>query len=105
MTLEMALGMTSGQANSTGWRGTNQGTQMKTQSWGGTNSSGFSALPGGYRNYGNGFFDNQGNDGAWWSSSPSGTNAWGRYLYSGFSSVGRSFTNARYGFSVRCVRD
>jgi uncharacterized protein (TIGR02145 family) len=105
MTLEMALGMTSSQANSTGWRGTDQGTQMKTTSWGGTNSSGFSALPGGYRNNDYGNFSNQGNYGAWWSSSPGGTYAWNRILYSSYSSVYRDTNDSRYGFSVRCVRD
>jgi uncharacterized protein (TIGR02145 family) len=115
MTLEMALGMTSSQANSTGWRGTDEGTQMKTSSWGGTNSSGFSALPGGYRTIGDGSFISQGNDwsfisqgndGSWWSSSPgSFTYAWFRYLHSGYSSVVRFSYNPRLGFSVRCVQD
>jgi uncharacterized protein (TIGR02145 family) len=105
MTLEMALGMTSSQANSTGWRGTDQGTQKKTSSWRGTNSSGFSALPGGYRRSDNGHFDSQGNGGYWWSSSPGGTNAWARSLGSASSSVYRDYASARNGISVRCVRD
>ena len=54
MTLEMALGMSESEANDTGWRGTDQGTQMKSSpsddpSWNGTNTSGFSALAGGSR--------------------------------------------------------
>jgi uncharacterized protein (TIGR02145 family) len=105
MTLEMALGMTSSQANSTGHRGTDQGTQMKTSSWGGTNSSGFSALPGGYRSYDSGNFSSQGTNGYWWSSSRNGTYAWIRYLYSGSSNVFRNYYDARRGLSVRCVRD
>jgi uncharacterized protein (TIGR02145 family) len=105
MTLEMALGMTSSEANVIGWRGTDQGTQMKTQSWGGTNSSGFSALPGGHRDFGNGYFSHQGDYGHWWSSSPDGTFAWFRNLYSGNSNVDRYSYYSRYGFSVRCVRD
>jgi uncharacterized protein (TIGR02145 family) len=86
------------------------GTALKsspsdTPAWDGDNSSGFSALPGGYR-YGDlGFFLNQGNYGHWWSSSPSEAGAWYRYLYSGSSTVLRSSDYARYGFSVRCVRD
>ncbi len=44
-TLEMALGMTQVQADLTGWRGTDQGTQLKS---GGT--SGFQALLAGFRN-------------------------------------------------------
>jgi uncharacterized protein (TIGR02145 family) len=105
MTLEMALGMTSSQANSTGWRGTDQGAQMKTPSWGGTNSSGFSVLPGGYRDPVSGNFSDQGNAGNWWSSSPEGIGAWFRYLNSGSSRVHRTSYPARFGFSVRCVRD
>jgi uncharacterized protein (TIGR02145 family) len=105
MTLEMALGMTSSQANSTGWRGTDQGTQMKTSSWGGTNSSGFSALPGGHRNAGDGHFNGQGDDGSWWSSSPNGADAWSRYLILSYSNVYRYANYTRGGFYVRCVRD
>ena len=73
--------------------------------WNGTNSSGFSALPGGFRNDANGNFGSQGNYGLWWSSSPYGTFAWNRYLASGHSYVDRSSYDTRYGFSVRCVRD
>ena len=73
--------------------------------WDGTNSSGFSALPGGARDYVNGAFYGQGDCGYWWSSSPSGAYAWYRYLDSGYSNVPRNYFNSRYGFSVRCVRD
>jgi len=83
------------------------GTALKADSpaWDGTNSSGFSALPGGDLNYDDGSFYNQGVFGNWWSSSPNGTYAWGRYLYPGLSNVGRYNDYARYGFSVRCVLD
>ena len=75
-----------------------------TPSWNGTNSSGFSALPGGYRNV-NGNFYNVGNYGYWWSASPNGDDAWYRYLP---SVSGYSYRNGgilRNGVSVRCVRD
>jgi uncharacterized protein (TIGR02145 family) len=86
------------------------GTALKsspsdTPAWDGDNSSGFSALPGGFRYYGAGYFSGQGYYGYWWSSSPSGTDAWARYLGSGGSDVFRDDPNARYGCSVRCVRD
>jgi uncharacterized protein (TIGR02145 family) len=86
------------------------GNAMKsTTGWpsgdGGTNSSGFSALPGGLRYFDNGNFYFQGTNGYWWSSSPSGTNAWWRNLLSGHSNVLRNDYYPRNGFSVRCVRD
>ncbi len=82
------------------------GKKMKSTAWDGTNSSGFSALPGGYRYYNSGVFLNVGNDGFWWSSSADGTySAWYRSLYSGYASVYRSNYHRRSGFSVRCVRD
>jgi uncharacterized protein (TIGR02145 family) len=87
------------------------GTALKSSAsdsppWDGTNTSGFSALPGGFRDYPNGSFYDLGDYGDWWSSSPSGSGAWFRYLYSGFSNVYRaSYGTVRYGFSVRCLRD
>jgi uncharacterized protein (TIGR02145 family) len=111
MTMEMALGMSESEANSTGWRGTDQGTQMKTTyGWNGggngTNSSGFSGLPGGFR-VNLGFFDLAGDLGSWWSSSPSGSgsHAWSRFLSNDYEGVYRSSFSRRGGFSVRCVRD
>ena len=65
MTMEMALGMSESEANDTGYRGTDQGTQLKTTyGWdgiNGTNSSGFSGLPGGWRHSEGGHWDWQ-----WW---------------------------------------
>jgi len=83
------------------------GTALKAPSpaWNGTNSSGFSALPGGVRNYGSGTFYAQGGNGLWWSLSPIGTDAWSRLLSSDQSSVVRSSNSTRNGYSVRCVRD
>ena len=53
--VEMALGMSESEASLTSWRGTDQGTQMKTDyGWNNgndTNSSGFSGLPGGFRTF------------------------------------------------------
>jgi uncharacterized protein (TIGR02145 family) len=71
---------------------------------GATNSSGFSAGPGGLR-YFNGFLNSVGNDGFWWSSSLSGTNAWYRYLNYYTGNINRDTTNHTSGFSVRCLRD
>ena len=109
MTMEMALGMSEAEANDTGWRGSDQGTQMKTDyGWGdsgnGTNSSGFSGLPGGLR-YISGSFGNPGVLGGWWSSSPVGSDAWLRHLTSLNVNVNRYNDYRRVGWSVRCVRD
>jgi len=86
------------------------GDKMKSKSgWegngNGTNSSGFSGLPGGYRYY-NGAFNAIGSLGYWWSSTEDDTsNAWFRGLgyYSGY--VSRVSYYKRDGFSVRCLRD
>jgi len=109
MTMEMALGMSEADANDTGWRGTDQGAQMKTDyGWhdggNGTNASGFSGQPGGSRGS-DGSFYNAGLNGRGWSSSPIGSNAWYRYLKFEFDHVGRIDGDLHYGFSVRCVRD
>jgi uncharacterized protein (TIGR02145 family) len=69
------------------------------------NSSGFSALPGGYR-YLNGYFGTQGNNGYWWSATELGaTFAWGHYLNSGYGSLGRFSYDKSCGFSIRLVMD
>lgn len=70
----------------------------------GTNSSGFSGLPGGFR-FDNGNFGNAGNLGNWWSSSPNGSNAWLRYLLNSAEDVVRTFSTPQFGFSVRCIKD
>jgi uncharacterized protein (TIGR02145 family) len=71
----------------------------------GTNSSGFTGLPGGYRPS-NGDFRFVGNDGGWWSASESsGTAAWDRELASSYSSLYRSNPTKNNGLSVRCVKD
>ena len=85
------------------------GGQMKTDyGWynggNGTNSSGFSGLPGGYRHY-NGNFYSAGYSGNWRSSSPDGSIAWSRNLSYHSEFVDRFNGNQRNGFSVRCVRD
>ncbi|MDD4500461.1 MAG: FISUMP domain-containing protein [Bacteroidales bacterium] len=69
------------------------------------NKSGFSALPGGYRNLLGGF-NTIGILGYWWSSAENYTNnAWYRNLYSNYSGVYRYDTNKDFGLSVRCLRD
>lgn len=108
--LEMALGMTQAQADATDRRGTDQGTQMKsTSGWhnngNGTNTSGFSALPGGCLSHDGGFY-NIGPYGYWWSATEYSTaNAWFRALGFDGGSIDRRIFGKEYGLSVRCVRD
>lgn len=72
---------------------------------GANNSSGFSGLPGGYRNF-SGAFTNIGSNGYWWSATESSTPyAWLRTLYSGSSGVSRYDDGKQNGFSVRCLRN
>jgi len=91
-----ALKSTAMQPTPGGWNSPNTGA---------TNSSGFTALPGGLRYY-DGGFGNMTYDGCWWSSSvSSGSNAWNRFLNYGSSYVNRFNYYRTYGFSVRCCRD
>jgi uncharacterized protein (TIGR02145 family) len=86
------------------------GTKMKsTSGWynngNGTNSSGFSGLPGGLRGS-NGTFMNVDAFGYWWSSTEITTSkAWSREMYYESGSLDRDDAAKRDGFSVRCLRD
>jgi len=111
--LEMNLGMSQAQADTTGWRGTDEGGKLKeagTTHWdtpngGATNGSGFTALPGGYRDT-NGGFNYIGYDALFWSSTEhDSSNAWYRLLNYYSSQVSRYYYDKRSGYSVRCVRD
>jgi uncharacterized protein (TIGR02145 family) len=89
------------------------GTKMKTTAlWNnsnGTNTSGFSATPGGYR-YPLGTFDAFGLDASWWSSTPSiaDTTIYA-YTLSLYSTSPFTYLNGNihksYGLSIRCVKD
>ena len=71
-----------------------------------TNSSGFTGLPGGYRDDYGTFFVSVGSIGYWWSSSVySATDAWFRTLYFSTSDAGRGGNYKELGLSVRCLRD
>jgi uncharacterized protein (TIGR02145 family) len=73
--------------------------------WNGTNESGFSGLPGGYRDF-FGSFDSIGGYAKWWSASEclSG-GAYYRHLYYGNDFLPRHSTDLTEGFSVRCLKD
>jgi len=75
----------------------------------GTNSSNFTALPGGYRDIYNGTFVQIIQMGYWWTNTTDlyngATLVWGHHLEYYKSTVGRSRNFMEHGFSVRCVRD
>ncbi len=83
----------------------NCSTHWNSPNTGATNETGFTALPGGYRNY-SGIFDNIGYLGYWWSSTEYWTSySWYRTVYYSYSYVYRNYNFKHDGFSVRCVRD
>ncbi len=70
-----------------------------------TNSSGFTALPGGCR-FNNGSFNYFGYDGLWWSSTEfDPAKARNRILDFSNSYAGRYYYNKYNGLSVRCIKD
>jgi uncharacterized protein (TIGR02145 family) len=94
--------------------GTDQaGGRMKSTSslWqspntGASNSSGFSALPGGSRQFNDGSFSAPGAGAYWWSSTNFISNL--NYYYAllpNDAAFLRDFVDENYGFSVRCVKD
>ena len=84
----------------TGWN------DFNGQSGNGTNESGFSGLPGGYRYFYTGSFNDVGYNGYWWSSSESSTAvAWSRNLTHGSGNAFPLSNLKQDGLSVRCLRD
>ncbi|MGD0711858.1 MAG: fibrobacter succinogenes major paralogous domain-containing protein [Bacteroidales bacterium] len=69
---------------------------------GATNSSGFTALPGGYYN---GSPSDITNDGNYWTSTASGSNAYYMYLYYGAAYVQKNTSAKTLGYSVRCIKN
>ena len=112
--LEIYLGMSPEKADDTGWRGPYDGKlKSGTNHWNlileeDTNESGFTALPGGYREghgieefYGIGVF------GSWWTSTDSDSDNVGpfsRILAHG-EYVQRDGGSEQWGSSVRCIKD
>ena len=107
--LEMYLGMSESDANSTGWdRGTDEGAQLKASasdspSWNGSNISGFHGLSGGQRFGGGDFGDDQ--YGLWWSGTDSSGSAWTRILSIYHQTVKRDVVPHNHGLSIRCLKD
>ncbi len=116
--LERHLGMDDYEIEMLGFRGSDHGGMLKdtgtfitqTGFWHSpntlaTNETGFSALPGGYR-------DEKGHShllnfyGNWWSSTKAedGT-AWFRYLSHDSGQIGRHYSSKRNGYSIRCIKE
>ena len=97
-------GITKSMANKSGWtESASEGTPGNDQA--SNNSSGFTAIPGGYRNYSGAFF-NLGSHSYWWSSTEtSATHAFIRIIFNGDGSVTKFGNDKRAGISVRCIRD
>ena len=117
MELEMFLGMSYEEAYGLGWRGTDEGDKLKAnggwfENGNGTNSSGFSALPGGSRM--NKLFSGLGETTYFWSTTEYfnitylAFNRSLSYLHSeiGWFSASHYYGYPKnHGFSVRCVKD
>jgi uncharacterized protein (TIGR02145 family) len=99
----------------TGWRGANSSTiglgaklkasSSNTPSWDGTNASGFTALPAGYR-YNGGGFHNLGSYASFWSATEySAADAWFRHLSTGNWQSYRINAIKTLGISVRCLQN
>ncbi len=108
--LEIFLGMSAAEADLTSFRGTAEGGKVKevgTAHWnspneGATNSSGFTALPGGNR-YSE--FAGIKVNGVWWSSTEISGSAFWRALYFDRATISRYDDIKRLGASVRCIKD
>jgi uncharacterized protein (TIGR02145 family) len=74
---------------------------------GATNSSGWTGLPGGFRDESGRFgYYLIGQDGNWWSSTEYGiSTARNRTLFYSQGSILSDFNYKRFGYSVRCIRD
>lgn len=115
-TLEKHLGMSETEANNIEWRGTTEGGKLKETGlthWesineGATNSSGFTAIPSGYRYGPDGNFLYIGKIPVWWTSTQDGNgNVWTRSLSRYLTTINRNVSDGgkESGFCVRCIKD
>lgn len=80
-------------------------TTLWTNSFGGTNESGFKGLPSGCRTN-KGTYNSFGFYGLWWTSTENyATYAWYRGINYNSTDLFRHYYYKRYGFSVRCLKD
>jgi uncharacterized protein (TIGR02145 family) len=113
-TLETTLGVPADTVALYGWRGTvaRVGEKLKnTTGWeagvNGTNTSGFTALPGGYRYWFDGTFQGEAMTSYWWTATENtndATQAWYRQLSANQNLVYRGVVEKQAGKYVRCVK-
>ena len=113
-TVDSEYGVGDPEWDNTNWRGYDAGEKLKSISgWdnggGGTNTSGFTALPGGdgyIGSTGNFHFRGLGYMAKFWTSTEfSSTDSWQRLLYSDQNRVIRYFHYKEAGMSARCLKD
>ena len=75
-----------------------------SEAWYGNGSSGFNALPGGFRDWGNSVFFFQGTSGDWWTSSEQGSGFW-IGMDANSDNVQNALFGRAMGNSIRCLKD
>jgi len=95
------IGCADAMKSTTGWPNWVGGEIGYTYDAGGSNSSGFTALPGGYWGPGGGSYG--GHEGTWWSSTWYGSQRWSFHIEN--NSVQPGWEYSRHsGLSARCIR-
>lgn len=109
--LVMALGAgelaLDGEAQNVGGRLKSTSTLWQQPNFGATNASGFTGLPGGYRNGSSGDFSALGYFGVWWSTTGGGNPDIALYLRLNNDYVGvtRNSQSKTHGYCLRCLQD
>ncbi|OQB59335.1 MAG: hypothetical protein BWX96_02842 [Bacteroidetes bacterium ADurb.Bin145] len=109
--MEVILGLAQDDVNNWGSRGTDHGSKMKSDTgWktdeNGTNTSGFTALPGGYRFYSNGTYQGQDTYEYFWTATQHDADrGWYRLLEGSKTDVYRASGDKRAGKAIRCIKD
>lgn len=109
--MEVALGLPQSDVDIWGWRGTDHGSKMKsTSGWNssenGTNTSGFTAVPGGYRYYSDGTYQGQNTYEYFWTATQHDADrGWYRLLEGNKTNVYKASGDKRAGKAIRCIKD